>query len=51
MLNIGYLTSNTTDSGDERYTPFYAVTPIVKHLKIAGTKLFGARLTRSGVRM
>ena len=38
MLNIGYLTSDTTASGDERYTPFYAVTPIVKHLKNSGYK-------------
>lgn len=38
MLNVGYLTSDTTTSGDERYTPFYAVTPIVKHLKNSGYK-------------
>ena len=38
MLNIGYLTSDTTVSGDEMYTPFYAVTPLVKHLKNSGYK-------------
>ena len=38
MLNVGYLTSDTTSSGDERYTPFYAVTPIVRHLKNSGYK-------------
>ena len=38
MLNVGYLTSDTTASGDEMYTPFYAVTPIVKHLKNSGYK-------------
>ena len=31
MLNVGYLTSDTTASGDEMYTPFYAVEPLVKH--------------------
>lgn len=36
MLNVGYLTSNTTTSGDEMYTPFYAVVPLVKHLKNSG---------------
>lgn len=38
MLNVGYLTSNTTASGDEMYTPFYAVTPLVKYLKYSGYK-------------
>lgn len=38
MLNIGYLTSDTTASGDEMYTPFYAVAPLVKHLKNSGYK-------------
>ena len=33
MLNVGYLTSDTTASGDEMYTPFYAVTPLIKYLK------------------
>lgn len=27
-LNVGYLTSNRTESGDEIYTPFYAVEPL-----------------------
>lgn len=38
MLNIGYLTSDTTASGDEMFTPFYAVTPLVKYLKLSGYK-------------
>ena len=38
MLNVGYLTSNTTASGDETYTPFYAVAPLVKYLKNSGYK-------------
>lgn len=38
MLNVGYLTSNKTASGDEMYTPFYAVAPLVKHLKNSGYK-------------
>lgn len=38
MLNVGYLTSNTTASGDEMYTPFYAVAPLIKYLKYSGYK-------------
>ena len=38
MLNIGYLTSNKTASGDEMYTPFYACAPLVKHLKNSNYK-------------
>lgn len=38
MLNVGYLTSDTTASGDEMYTPFYAVAPLVKYLKYSGYK-------------
>ena len=38
MLNVGYLTSDTTASGDEMYTPLYAVAPLVKHLKNSGYK-------------
>ena len=38
MLNVGYLTSDTTASGDEMYTPFYAVAPLVKYLKNSGYK-------------
>lgn len=38
MLNVGYLTSDTTASGDEMYTPFYAVAPLIKHLKNSGHK-------------
>lgn len=29
MRNIGYLTSNRTESGDELYTPFYAIDPLL----------------------
>lgn len=32
-LNIGYLKSDRTVKGDECYTPFYAVDPIVKYVK------------------
>lgn len=31
-MNTGYLTSNTKASGDECYTPYYAVTPILKYI-------------------
>lgn len=49
--NKGYLKSNRKSSGDEQYTPFYAVAPIVKYLKIVNIKLFGVHLMRNGVRM
>lgn len=32
-INKGYLTAATTRESDEVYTPMYAVTPIIKHLK------------------
>jgi hypothetical protein len=31
-MNIGYLTANKTSSGDEVYTPFYAVNPLLKYI-------------------
>lgn len=31
-LNTGYLTSNQTDSGNECYTPYFAVDPILKYI-------------------
>ena len=31
-INIGYLTANRTSSGDEVYTPFYAVEPFLEFL-------------------
>ena len=31
-INIGYLTANRTSSGDECYTPFYAVEPLLEFL-------------------
>ena len=31
-MNIGYLTANRTSSGDEVYTPFYAVEPLLKYI-------------------
>lgn len=31
-LNIGYLTSDRTASGDEVFTPFYAVEPLLKYV-------------------
>lgn len=33
MLNKGYLTCNTTATGDEVLTPLYAVNPIIKYLR------------------
>ena len=32
-LNIGYLKADRTVKGDEVFTPFYAVEPIIKYLK------------------
>lgn len=31
-MNVGYLTCNKTTAGDECYTPFYAIDPILKYL-------------------
>ena len=31
-MNIGYLTANRTSAGDEVYTPFYAVEPLLEFL-------------------
>ena len=31
-INIGYLTANRTSAGDEVYTPFYAVEPLLEFL-------------------
>lgn len=31
-INIGYLTANRTSAGDEMYTPFYAVEPLLEFL-------------------
>lgn len=31
-MNTGYLTANRTSSGDEVYTPFYAVEPLLKYI-------------------
>ena len=31
-INVGYLTCDKTSAGDECYTPFYAVEPILKYL-------------------
>lgn len=31
-LNVGYLTSNRTSDGDECYTPYYAVKPLLKYI-------------------
>ncbi len=31
-LNVGYLTSDRTESGDEVYTPFYAVEPLFEFI-------------------
>lgn len=32
-INKGYLTCNRTESGDEVYTPYYAVAPLLEFLK------------------
>ena len=31
-LNIGYLTSDRSNKGDEVFTPFYAVEPLLKYV-------------------
>lgn len=31
-LNTGYLTAQTTDDSNENYTPYYAVTPLLKYI-------------------
>lgn len=31
-MNVGYLTANRTSAGDEVYTPFYAVEPLLEFL-------------------
>ncbi len=31
-MNVGYLTSNRTSDGDEMYTPFYAVEPLLEFI-------------------
>lgn len=31
-MNVGYLTCDRTSSGDEVYTPFYAVSPLLKYI-------------------
>lgn len=31
-LNVGYLTCDTSEKGDECFTPFYAVEPILKYI-------------------
>ena len=31
-LNVGYLTCDRTEKGDEVYTPFYAVEPLLKYI-------------------
>lgn len=31
-MNVGYLTANKTSSGDEVYTPYYAVEPLLKYV-------------------
>lgn len=33
MINKGYLTAKSDKESDEYYTPFYAVEPLIKHLK------------------
>ena len=31
-INTGYLQADQTAAGDEKYTPFYAVEPILKYI-------------------
>lgn len=35
--NIGYLTADKTTAGDERFTPYYAVEPLLEFLPSADT--------------
>lgn len=35
--NIGYLTADKTTAGDERFTPYYAVEPLLEFLPPADT--------------
>lgn len=37
-VNKGYLSSNKTVAGDEAYTPFYAVVPLIKYLRTSSYK-------------
>ena len=37
--NVGYLKAENNTSADEKYTPFYAVEPIVKYIK-PGSKIW-----------
>ena len=50
MKNDAYLKSDTSIAGDERYTPYYAVMPILEFLTPPRYQIirFGARLMRIG---
>lgn len=45
MKNDAYLKSDTSVAGDERYTPYYAVTPILEFLPPPRSQII-----KSGVR-
>lgn len=47
-INIGYLTANKTSAGDEVYTPFYAVEPLMEFCR--KTRKYGVRSMKNGVR-
>lgn len=32
MLNTGYMTADISQDGDERYTPYYCVEPLLKYM-------------------
>ena len=36
-INKGFLTCDTTEKGDEVFTPFYAVDPIIKYIPLGST--------------
>ena len=44
-INIGYLTANKTSAGDEVYTPFYAVEPLMEFLP-KDKKMFDVKHSR-----
>lgn len=53
MKNDAYLKSDTSIAGDERYTPYYAVTPILEFLPPPRSQIirFGVRLMKIGQRL
>lgn len=50
MKNDAYLKSDTSVAGDERYTPYYAVTPILEFLPTPRSQIIKScvRLMKTG---